>query len=195
MCIRDRFYPDYDSSLFSEYLERFEVDGKTNFSHLSLGQRKKAMISFALACNTRYLFLDEPTNGLDIPSKATLRSLLAASFSEEKTIILSSHQVRDLQTLIDSAIILENRRIILNQSLEQIGQKLTFSHSLLSPVEGEVLFSANSELGQAVITANHSGVAGDVDIETLFMASTGNPENISSFFNNKSYNHEKQIQF
>ena len=176
------FYPAYDPSLFREYLDKFEVNADHNFSHLSLGQRKKAMISFALACNTRYLFLDEPANGLDIPSKATLRSLIAATFSEEKTIILSTHQVRDLQTLIDSVIILENRRIIVNQSLEKIGQKLFFGHSLLSPAEGTVLFSANTELGQMVITQNNSGNSGDVDLETLFMASMTIPEKISSFF-------------
>ena len=77
------------------------------------------MIAFALAANTRYLFLDEPTNGMDIPSKAAFRSMLAASFFEEKTIILSTHMVRDLESMIDSVIILENHRIILNQSVDQ----------------------------------------------------------------------------
>ena len=176
------FYPAYDPSLFREYLEKFEVGMDLNFSHLSTGQRKKAMIAFALACNTKYLFLDEPTNGLDIPSKATLRSLLAAVFSEEKTVIISTHQVRDLQTLIDSVVILDNHRIVVNQSLEKIGQKLNFGHSLLSRVEGEALFSANSELGQMLITPNRSGISGDVDLETLFIASVTIPEKISSFF-------------
>jgi ABC-2 type transport system ATP-binding protein len=176
------FYPAFDPSQFREYLGKFEVTIESNFSHLSLGQRKKAMISFALACNTRYLLLDEPTNGLDIPSKAVLRSLIAGAFSEDKTIIISTHQVRDLQSLIDSVIILENRSIILNQPLENVAQKLIFSHSLISQADGKVLFSMNSELGQAFITPNHTGIAGDVDLETLFMAAIHNPENIVSIF-------------
>ena len=177
------FYPRFDFSQFLEYLERFEVDKDQNLSHLSHGQKKKVMIAFALACNTRYLFLDEPTNGLDIPAKVTLRKVIASSFTEEKTIILSTHQVRDLQTLIDSAIILADHKIILNQPLEKIGQKLTFSHPLQSPVQGEALFSTSSELGPSVITTNNSGIAGDVDIETLFLAYVSIPEKIGSFFN------------
>ncbi len=181
--IYGEFYPRFDSSQFLEYMDRFEVDKDQNLSHLSHGQKKKAMIAFALACNTRYLFLDEPTNGLDIPAKVTLRKMIASSFTEEKTIILSTHQVRDLQTLIDSAIILADRRIILNQSLEKIGQKLTFGHQVQSPAQGEVLFSTSSELGPAVITTNHSGITGDVDLETLFIASISIPEKIGTFFN------------
>ena len=181
--IYGKFYPRFDFSQFLEYMDRFEVDKDQNLSHLSHGQKKKAMIAFALACNTRYLFLDEPTNGLDIPAKVTLRKMIASSFTEEKTIILSTHQVRDLQTLIDSAIILADRRIILNQSLEKIGQKLTFGHQVQSPAQGEVLFSTSSELGPAVITTNHSGITGDVDLETLFIASISIPEKIGTFFN------------
>jgi ABC-2 type transport system ATP-binding protein len=176
------FYPAFNPSQFLEYMEGFEVDKAQNLSHLSHGQKKKVMIAFALACNTKYLFLDEPTNGIDIPAKATLRKVIASSFTEEKNIILSTHQVRDLQTLIDSAIILADRRIILNQPLEKIGQKLTFGHSMLSPSQGETLFSTSSELGPAVITTNHSGIAGDVDLETLFIASISIPEKIGSFF-------------
>jgi len=181
--IYGEFYPGFDLSQFLEYLDRFEVDKNQNLSHLSHGQKKKVMIAFALACNTRYLFLDEPTNGLDIPAKATLRKMIASSFAEEKTIILSTHQVRDLQTLIDSAIILADRHIILNQPLEKIGQKLSFSHQVQSPAQVEELFSTSSELGPAVITTNHSGIAGDVDLETLFLASVSIPEKIGTFFN------------
>jgi ABC-2 type transport system ATP-binding protein len=177
------FYPGFNYSEFLNYLEGFEVDKNQNLRDLSHGQKKKVMIAFGLACNTRYLFLDEPTNGLDIPAKATLRKVIASSFTEEKSIILSTHQVRDLQTLIDSAIILADRRIILNQSLEKIGQKLTFSHEGQSPVQEEALFSTSSELGPSVITTNHSGIAGDVDLETLFIASISIPEKIGTFFN------------
>jgi ABC-2 type transport system ATP-binding protein len=178
------FYPGFDLTQFKDLLQKFEVNEDQNLSKLSYGQKKKAMIAFSLACNTQILFLDEPTNGLDIPSKATFRSLLASAFSEERTILISTHQVRDLQSLIDGVIILENRKIILNQSLEKISQKFSFGHSLLSPVPGEILYSVNSELGQRFMTSNHSGEPGNVDLETLFNASIEIPEIVSSFFNN-----------
>lgn len=113
------FYPAFDLAQFREILGKLEVETVQKFTGMSHGQKRKAMIAFALAANTRYLFLDEPTNGMDIPSKAAFRSMLAASFFEEKTIILSTHMVRDLESMIDSVIILENHRIILNQSVDQ----------------------------------------------------------------------------
>lgn len=113
------FYPAFDLAQFREILGKLEVETVQKFTGMSHGQKRKAMIAFALAANTRYLFLDEPTNGMDIPSKAAFRSMLAASFFEEKTIILSTHVVRDLESMIDSVIILENHRIILNQSVDQ----------------------------------------------------------------------------
>ena len=180
--IHGGFYPAFDSSQFSEFLERFEVDADQNFSGMSHGQKKKAMISFALATNTRYLFLDEPTSGLDIPSKAAFRSILAATFSEERTIILSTHMVRDLESMIDSVIILENRRIILNQPMEKIAQKLTFDHSALSSSPGELIYSAKSERGLTTISLNPLKIEGNVDLEALFNACITVPDKLSTCF-------------
>jgi ABC-2 type transport system ATP-binding protein len=178
------FYPRFNPSQFRELLGKFEVDEHQNLSKMSHGQRKKALISFALSCNTKFLFLDEPTNGLDIPSKGIFRSLLASAFSEEKIFILSTHQVRDLQSLIDSVIILENHKIALQQSLDHIARKFSFGHSLLSPTPGEIIFKANTELGQTTMGINTQGESGSVDLETLFNASIEIPEKLSLHLNN-----------
>jgi ABC-2 type transport system ATP-binding protein len=180
--IHGGFYPSFDPAQFREFLEKFEVDADQNCSGMSHGQKKKAMIAFALSTNTRYLFLDEPTNGLDIPSKAALRSMIAAFFSEGKTIILSTHMVRDLESLIDSVIVLDNRRIILNRTMDQIACKLSFGHSLLSSPPGEMIYSAKSELGPTMISLNPSGIAGNVDIEALFNACINIPDKLSNCF-------------
>ena len=176
------FYPAFNIAQFREYMEKFEVDADKNISGMSNGQKKKTLIAFALAANTRYLFLDEPTTGMDIPSKAAFRSMVATSFSEERTIILSTHMVRDLESLIDSVIILENRKIILNRPLEKIARKLTFSHSALSPSAGEIIYSAKSELGPTTISLNSSGIEGNVDLEALFNACITVPDKLSTFF-------------
>ncbi len=180
--INGGFYPAYDSGQFQKFLGMFEVDAMQSCARMSHGQKKKTMIAFALAANTRYLFLDEPAGGLDIPSKAVLRSMLAASFDEAKTIILSTHMVRDLENMIDSVIILENRRIILNQPMEEIARRLRFDHAPFAPVSDEVIYSAKGELGVSTISLNHSGMQGNVDLETLFSACNQVPDKLSACF-------------
>jgi ABC-2 type transport system ATP-binding protein len=113
------FYPVFDAGQFREYLEKLEVNPDQDFTGMSHGQKRKAIIAFALATNTRFLFLDEPTNGFDIPSKAAFRSLLASSFSEGKTIILSTHMVRDLESMIDRILIMDEHRITQNNEADQ----------------------------------------------------------------------------
>ncbi|MEI6681627.1 MAG: ABC transporter ATP-binding protein [Bacteroidota bacterium] len=180
--IHGGFYPAYDPGQFHKFLGMFEVDGKQSCARMSYGQRKKTMIAFALAVNTRYLFLDEPAGGLDISSKAALRTMLASSFDADKTIILSTHMVRDLENMIDSVIILENRRIILNQPMEEIACRLRFGHAPFAPASGEVIWSATGELGGPVISLNSSGIPGNADLETLFTACTQRPDQISACF-------------
>jgi ABC-2 type transport system ATP-binding protein len=135
------FYPAFDPVQFREFLVKFELNADQNCSKMSHGQKKKALIAFALATNTRYLFLDEPTSGMDIPSKAAFRSILAASFLEGKTVILSTHMVRDLESMIDGVIILNNHRIILNQAVDQDLEAL-FNASINPP--DKILYSTES---------------------------------------------------
>jgi ABC-2 type transport system ATP-binding protein len=129
------------------------------------------MIAFALACNTSYLLLDEPTNGLDIPSKLVFRQLIASVFSGERTIIISTHQVRDLDSLIDNVILLHANKVRIQCSIEQIAANYQFIHSAVQP-EGEILYSCRSVLGQSFIISNPQQKAGQVDIETFFNAVT-----------------------
>lgn len=176
------FYPVFDSDRYSVALERFAVDRSRNCDEMSHGQKKKAMIAFALATGTRYLFLDEPTSGLDIPSKAALRSLLADTFSGDKTIILSTHMVRDLESLIDSVIIIDNRRIILSRSLDQVSRKLCFNHPSRGTSGGEILYSFNGELGKTIISLNPEELEGKVELEALFTACINVPDRISNIW-------------
>lgn len=173
------FYPRFDASQFELALEMLEVNPEKRLNRLSFGQKKKALIAFALACNTRYLFLDEPTNGLDIPSKAAFRHLLASAFSEERTIILSTHQVRDLQSLIDHVLILSGRQILVHQSLDHIASRLSFQRTSILPEPSRVLFSWKTEMGHACIVPNDGGEPGPVDIETFFNGALEVPEKIT----------------
>ena len=120
------FYPNFNLQQYKDYLQEFGVPVQRKFTELSFGQRKKAFIAFALAANTKLLLLDEPTNGLDIPSKSQFRRLVANALTDENTFVVSTHQVRDLENLIDPIIILDNNEVLLNHSVEEISQKFDF---------------------------------------------------------------------
>lgn len=121
--ITANLYPTWDQEILERGIKEFEVPSDKRLTALSLGQQKKALISISLACNTPYIFLDEPTNGMDIPSKRTFRKLVAAMTDENRTVIISTHQVDDLEGLIDYVVILENTGVLLSASLEEIGEK------------------------------------------------------------------------
>lgn len=177
------FYPAFDISQFRNLLGEMDVDFQSNLNKVSFGQKKKAMIAFALACNTRFVFLDEPTNGLDIPSKAVFRRLMASVYSEERTVIISTHQVKDLESLIDSVIILEGGKIILNKPLEKIASKITCKHSSIIPGGEEVLFASGSVMGKQYLVKNTGSEEGALDLEILFNAWISDPEKFNNLVN------------
>ncbi len=90
---------------------------KKNLNGLSHGQRKKFLIAFALSTNCSLLILDEPTNGLDIPSKSLFRKILVSSVAEEQLVLISTHQVKDIETIIDTIVVLDEGKIMYNETV------------------------------------------------------------------------------
>ena len=113
------FYPRFSDELLEKCLREFEMPNEVNLGSLSMGQKKKVYICIALAANTKYLLLDEPTNGLDILSKSLFRKVVVAGMSEEKTLIISTHQVHDVELLLDHVVIIDRNRVLLDQKLEE----------------------------------------------------------------------------
>ena len=121
------FYPNFSLEQMYDYLKAFEIeDDKQLMTRLSHGQKKKIMICFALATNTKILLMDEPTNGLDIPSKSIFRKVMAMAADENRLFLISTHQVRDLHSLIDTVIILDDGEIVLVESVDSITHQLLF---------------------------------------------------------------------
>ncbi len=114
------FYPAFSRESFDKYAAALHLDTRWNFRRMSMGEKKKSFIVFALACDTPYLFMDEPTNGLDIPSKSALRHLLAASTTLERTLIISTHQARDVENLLDRVVILDRGRVLADRTVADI---------------------------------------------------------------------------
>lgn len=149
---------------------------------MSYGQRKKALIAFSLAANTGLLLMDEPTNGLDIRSKSQFRKVMAGSLDENKCIVISTHQVKDLENLIDRVIIIDEGRILFNQTLEAISQKLSFRLSFDVEEMAQALYKESSLKGNALILPNTDGEDSRPDLEMLYKAVTLDGERINAIF-------------
>ena len=106
-----------------------EMDIDIDLGSLSMGQKKKVFMSFALATNTSLLLMDEPTNGLDIPGKSQFRKFIASGMSDDKTIVISTHQVRDIDKVLDHVLIMDDSRVLLDESTSNICDKLFFVES------------------------------------------------------------------
>lgn len=176
------FYPKFDSWLFEKYLEEFEVPLNGVLTKLSFGQQKKALISFGLACCTSLLIMDEPTNGLDIPSKAQFRKIVASALGEEQCIIISTHQVRDLDNLIDAILVLHNGRIILNKNLDEISERVSF-RVLREEEAAGALYYENTVKGLEGIVQNKNGWSSRVDMELLFNSVTAGNHDVLTLIN------------
>ena len=172
------FYPRFDNGLFSDLLGKLEVEFDKPFRKQSFGQRKKAMIAFAIACNTSYLLLDEPTNGLDIPSKAAFRRIMASAADPARTIIVSTHQIKDVDSMVDGILILHNRRIILHSTVEKISNKFRFIHG--STVPADALFAGEGVMGKSCIQLNTGNDETGIDLELLFNAWISDPDKFNN---------------
>lgn len=176
------FYPGFSAELFDSLLEQFEVTGNKKLSAFSYGQQKKFIIAFGLATNGRLMLLDEPTNGLDIPSKSQFRKAVASCLEDDRIFIISTHQARDLESLIDPVIILDEGMIIFNQSNEEISNRLKVSYRSGPPEPEETLFYEKTFEGYTVVTENLDHEDSHIDLETLFNTVINNNTRISGIF-------------
>ena len=129
------FYPRFSEDLLKQCLANFEMSTDINLGELSMGQKKKVYMSIALAANTRYLLMDEPTNGLDILSKSQFRKVVIEGMSEDKTIIISTHQVHDVELLLDHVCIIERNKVLLNEPLVEKDEPINLEELFIKTVE------------------------------------------------------------
>ena len=174
------FYPSFSDNLLKHCTDAFEIETDRKMKKMSQGQKKKAAIALALAANTALLLMDEPTNGLDIPSKSIFRKLLSSIMTDERTVIISTHQVRDLESLIDAVIILDGKEIVFNLPLDRIGEKLEFR--LLDAGE-KSLYSEPSPGGMIGVVPNSGNESSVVSLELLFNATVLSQKEIKQIFN------------
>lgn len=150
--MNEPFYPRFSREVLNSCLSDFELTPDINLKELSMGQKKKVYMSFALAANTKLLLMDEPTNGLDIPSKSQFRKVVANNMSDDRTMIISTHQVHDVESLLDHIMILDHSELLLNESVADICSKYSFEFRSMGEPADDVIYAEPSLQGNAVIT-------------------------------------------
>lgn len=183
--LNSQFYPRFSKEDMIKYLHYFEMDLDADLRALSMGQKKKVFMSFALATNTSLLLMDEPTNGLDIPGKSQFRKFIASGMSDDKTIIISTHQVRDIDRTLDHVLIMDNSRVLLDESISSICDKLLFAESDDHELTKRALYTLPSVQGNFVLLPNVEKEESEINLELLFGATLAMPDKITAMFNSK----------
>ena len=185
LSINKPFYPKFSEEQLRKNLSHFELDDILNIrlGSLSMGQKKKVFMSFALATNTSHLIMDEPTNGLDIPGKSQFKKFIASSMDDERTVIISTHQVQDIEKLIEHVIILENSSILLDSSAEDICRNLYFANGASNIDHEKALYVSQTFQGYNALMQNDENEESVLNLETLFNAVLENPDKIKTMFN------------
>ncbi len=178
------FYPNFSIENLKIYLEQLEISENSMLNKLSYGQKKKFLLAFGLACNTQVVLMDEPTNGLDIPSKSVFRKLIASAISEEKVFIISTHQIKDIESIIDGVIILDNGVIKFNNFIDEISDKLKFLNAKDVDNEADILFSEPNLGGLKFVSKNTDNQHTKPDLEILFNSIVEKNSKVVNYLNN-----------
>ena len=177
------FYPRFSDELLKACLRDFDMNEDIHLGELSMGQKKKAFMCFALATNTSLLLMDEPSNGLDIPSKSQFRKVIASGMTDDKAVIISTHQVRDIDSLLDHVLIMDGSRLLLNESVASICDRLYFAEQGMNEPTEDALYVQPSVQGNSVILPNTYHEDSKLNLEVLFNATLAEREKIQQIFN------------
>ena len=177
------FYPHFSHELLNACLCDFDMNEDIHLGELSMGQKKKAFMCFALATNTSLLMMDEPSNGLDIPSKSQFRKVIASGMTDEKSVIISTHQVRDIDSLLDHVLIMDGTQLLLNQSVASICERLYFAEQGMNEPTYDALYVQPSLQGNSVILPNTYHEDSKLNLEVLFNATLAERVKIQQMFN------------
>ena len=177
------FYPNFSDELLRSCLRDFDMNEDIHLGELSMGQKKKAFMCFALATNTSLLMMDEPSNGLDIPSKSQFRKVIASGMTDDKAVIISTHQVRDIDSLLDHVLIMDGSELLLNESVASICEKLYFAEQGMNEPTDDALYVQPSVQGNSVILPNTYGEESKMNLEVLFNAMLAERVKMQQMFN------------
>lgn len=131
--------PDYDYDFASEMMERFQLDGKKKFNHLSLGMKTMVSTIICLASNKEVILLDEPVLGFDALMRVEFYDMLAESFQKHpRIIIVSTHIIEEIAKTIQKLIIIDKGSLRFFDTLQSVETKAFSVSGLQKEVEAAV---------------------------------------------------------
>jgi ABC-2 type transport system ATP-binding protein len=176
------FYPAFNREQFEQAAVGFDLLVNARLDEMSYGQQKKVLICFALATNANLLLMDEPTNGLDVVSKSQFRKVMAGAVDEAKCIVISTHQIKDLENLIDRVTIIDEGKILFDQTIDAIAERLLFRLSYDPDEVSRAIYSESSFRGNAILLPNTEGEDSRPDLEMLYKAVMLHGEQLNKLF-------------
>lgn len=182
------FYPRFSEEDMKHYLALFDLNDKIHLGQLSMGQKKKVFMSFAFATNTSLLLMDEPTNGLDIPGKSQFRKMIAMGINDERSIVVSTHQVRDIDRILDHIVIMDNSHVMLDASVAEICSHFAFVESDDRSLLASAIYALPTLQGNLMMLPNEGDADTPINLELLFGAVLENPERVAEMFHSEKKN-------
>ena len=176
------FYPNFSKKDMYRHLDTFGLDRNVRLDKLSMGQKKKVALAFAMACNTKLLLMDEPTNGLDIPAKSAFRKFIIESMSDDRIFVISTHQVRDVSQILDHILIMDNRKVLLDRTVAEIQSRMKFMDTVNPELIEKAMYAVKGLGGASVILPNNDDDDSELNLELLFDFAISNPEKLNSIF-------------
>ena len=179
------FYPNFSVESYKANMEMFHMDRNVFLDELSLGEKKSVFLSYAFASGAPYIIMDEPTNGLDITSRKVFRKLIASYITPDRAIVISTHHINEISSLLDHILILDKRHLVFDHSVMETGSVLSFIESDDEDLRLQALYSMKSAYGNRMILPNTGGTDSEIDYELLFEAVLENGKAINELFENK----------
>lgn len=182
------FYPRFSEEDMKHYLALFDLNDKIHLGQLSMGQKKKVFMSFAFATNTSLLLMDEPTNGLDIPGKSQFRKMIAMGINDERSIVVSTHQVRDIDRILDHIVIMDNSHVMMDASVAEICSRFAFVESDDRLLLNSAIYALPTLQGNLMMLPNEDDADTPINLELLFSAVLEHPERVAEMFHSEKKN-------
>ena len=179
---RAPFYPGFNHARMERHLEELDVPRERRLTTLSHGQRKKFLLAFGLSTSASLVMMDEPTNGLDIPSKGLFRRLVAEALEEDRVFVIATHQVRDVEALIDRLLVLHDATVLFHGGVSRLCSNIRISLGAGRPEDNGkgLLYSEPTVGGYASVWRDANAGDGHLDLEMLFKAVIARPDEFAA---------------
>lgn len=117
------FYADFRRDTAQEMLSRLSIDPRQTFGHLSKGTREKVQLIMVMSRQAKLYLLDEPIGGVDPATRDFILATILHNFDGDSSILISTHLISDVEKALDDVVFINNGRVLLTSSVDDIREK------------------------------------------------------------------------